>query len=256
MSIRSNLQLPKEHGSWGMFFIPLVLGLIAGGQWHGSVLLFMIAATASFLAREPFMMAWRGWRRRTESGRAPRVMLTYGVIAVIAGVPLLPRFPWLGVLGAAGAALYAWHAEVSMRGEGRSAPVELLAIATSMLTAPAAWYVSTGRIGWTAAWLWLLSFGYFASSVFYVKMRLTAARSRDVSVRENARRLCVGYHAVLAICLTVLPPILAAGYLPVIVRAFWYAFRPTAELNLKQIGWTEVVYSLIFLTAVAIGFPS
>jgi hypothetical protein len=202
------------------------------------------------------MSAWRGWRRHAGSGRAPRMTLIYGAIAVLAGVPLLPAHPWLAVLGLIGAALYVWHAEASMRGEGRSALVELLAIATSMLAAPAAYYVGAGRLDGSSVVLWLMCFGYFASSVFYVKMRLTAARVRDAAVREKARRNCIAYHLVLIACIATLPRLAAAGYLPAIARAFWYAFRPTADVNLKQVGWTEVVYSLLFLIAVAIGFSS
>lgn len=253
MSVRSSLQLPKEHGSWGMFFIPLVLGLVIGGEWQWRTALFTIAATAAFLAREPFMMAWRGWRRNAESGRAPTMVAIYGVLALVAGLPLVPMYPWLAALGAAGGALYAWHAEASMRGEGRSAGVEVLAIATSMLTAPAAYYVATGRLDGTALVLWLAVFGYFASTVFYVKMRLTSSRARSIVVKEKARRECVAVHSVVAIGILALPPLAALGYLPAIARAFWYALRPTEQVNLKQVGWTEVVYSLVFLVAAAIG---
>jgi uncharacterized membrane protein len=253
MGLRSTLYLPKEHGSWGMFFIPLLLGLIVGGEWHGGCVLFIGAATAAFLAREPFMAAWRGWRRKTDSGRATRTVAAYGTAAIALGAPLLADNPWLAALGAAGAALYVWHAEAAMRGEGRSAGVELLVIATSMLTAPAAYYVGTGRLDGLALTLWLATFGYFASTVFYVKMRLTAARARSEAVKAKARRECVAAHAALALGIAALPVIVALGYVPAIIRAGWYAARPTAEANLKQIGWTEVVLSLVFFVAAAVG---
>jgi hypothetical protein len=41
------------------------------------------------------------------------------------------------------------------------------------------------------------------------------------------------------------------GFAPVLGRAFWYAFRPATVLNLKQVGWTEVAYSIWFLAVVS-----
>ena len=39
------------------------------------------------------------------------------------------------------------------------------------------------------------------------------------------------------------------GYVPILARSFWYVARPQKKLDLKQIGWSEVVYSVIFLIA-------
>ena len=251
MSLRSTLYLPKEHGSWGMFFIPLVLGLVVGGQWTSKVTLFILAATAAFLAREPFMAAWRAWRRKTDPGPAKQAAAAYIVAATSIGGTLLAFYPWLALLGVLGGVVYCWHAEVAMRGEGRSTTAEILAIATSMLAAPAAYYVSSGRLDGTAALLWALCFGYFASAVFYVKMRLTCARPRKPTYPARTRRQCLIYHVALLIFLAALTPhvasIVLAGFLPILIRAFYYIARPTTHANLKQIGWSEVVYSLVFL---------
>ena len=256
MSLRSTLYLPKEHGAWGMFFIPLALGLAVGGQWSSRVTLFMVAAVAAFLAREPFMAAWRAWRRKTDPGRSKQAALMYIVTAGAVGASLLAFYPWLALLGALGGIVYCWHAEVAMKGEGRSTTAELLAIATSMLAAPAAYYVSSGRLDGIALLLWVLCFGYFASAVFYVKMRLTCARARKLTYPAQSRRQCLIYHVGLLVFLAALAPYVAlivlAGFVPILVRAFFYIVKPTTEANLKQIGWTEVVWSLIFLGCAAI----
>lgn len=256
MSLRSTLYLPKEHGSWGMFFIPLALGLAVGGQWFWRVALFIVAASAAFLAREPFMAAWRAWRRKTDPGLAKRTAAMYVLIAAAVGGLLLPSHPWLALLGLLGGIVYCWHAEVAMRGEGRSSTAELLAIATSMLAAPAAYYVSSGRLDGTAVLLWALCFGYFASAVFYVKMRLTFARPRGKTDPAQTRWQCLLYHLALAgfvaALLRSVSPVVLAGFLPILARAFFYVLRPSSQANLKQIGWSEVVFSLIFLAFAAI----
>ena len=253
MGIRSALYLPKEHGSWGMFFIPLALGVVAGGRWSSSVVLFVAVSFAAFLAREPFMTAWAAWRRGSVPGRSRRAAAMYIGTAVLAGAALLPAYPWLVLPAVLGGAMYCWHAEAALRGERRSATIELLAIATSMLVAPAAYYVSSGRLDETAMLLWLLCFAYFASSVFYVRMRLTWARARVTAAA--ARRHCLIYHVILTAVLAGLTlhlsPVVLAGFVPILARAFYYVARPSANLNLKQIGWTEVVYSLVFLACAA-----
>ena len=125
-----------------------------------------------------------------------------------------------------------------------------------MLAAPAAYYVSSGRLDRIALLLWALCFGYFASAVFYVKMRLTYARSRKAAHPARTRRQCLIYHVALMACLAALTPYLAlvvlAGFFPILARAFYYILKPTNEAHLKQIGWTEVVWSLIFLGCAAI----
>ena len=251
MSLRSTLYLPKEHGSWGMFFIPLVLGLAVGGDWSSKVALFIMAAAAAFLAREPFMAAWRAWRRRTDPGPAKTAAAMYILTAGSIGGTLLAFYPWLALLGVLGGFVYCWHAEVAMRGEGRSTTAELLAIATSMVAAPAAYYVSSGRVDGTAVLLWSLCFAYFASAVFYVKMRLTFARPRKATYPARTRRQSLVYHVCLVVFLAMLTPhvslIVLAGFLPILARAFYYIAKPTTQANLKQIGWSEVVYSLMFL---------
>ena len=256
MGVRSTLQLPKEHGSWGMFLIPLLLGLIAGQRFSTSSLLLVLSAAAAFLTREPFTAWWRAWRRGTDPGAARRMALLYGGASVLIGAPLLLSYPWLALLGAAGAIVFCTGAELAMRGEGRKAAPELLAIATSMLLAPAAYYVGTGRLDRTALLLWLLCFGYFGSSVFYVKMRVAAARARTPEAQAGSRRQCLLYHVALTALLALsvwqgLPVVALAAFLPILARAFYYVARPTAKLSLKQVGWTEVVYSLWFVACLS-----
>ena len=226
-----------------MFFIPLVLGFSAarGFDW-----LFLGAASAAFLAREPFMALWRSWRRHTDPALARSATFLYVAVAAMLGAPLLLQRPMLLVFGLAGALMYVWHAEAAMRGEGRSVWTELLAIATSNIGGPAAYYAVTGRLDGRAALVWYLCALYFAGTVFYVRMRLTSARARNPEVVHRARKHCLIYHAVQA-ALLLLTASAAIGFLPAQGRAWRYIVRPDPQVNLKQVGWTEVAWSLFFL---------
>jgi hypothetical protein len=259
MSVKSALQLPKEHGSWGMFYVPMVLGFAAAARWTPAIIPFVIAASAAFLTREPLMAFWRTWRRKLDSGRSGRMLAIYTAIAAAAGLPLIAHcgLTYLIPMGVAGAAMLLTNAELAMRGKGRTPVAEILAIGVSALTAPAAHYVALHRLTLDAAWLWLASFAYFTSSVFYVKMRVTAAHARKGQDPSRARFQCGLYHVLLAAAIVALagsgtmPWIAALAFAPICVRAFLHFAYPTRELNLKQVGWTEMVYSLAFMALLA-----
>jgi len=250
--------MPKEHGSWGMFFLPMLAGFLVAGHFPlPGTALFLAAAILIFLAREPFLSAWRQWRRHQPFGPAERRSLGMLALAVVLGGALLPSYPWLIVPGVLGGIVLVWQAVATMTGQGRSVPTELTAIAVSMLNAPVAAYVASGgELRWLWAGLFLLCFAYFGGTVFYVKMRVKAAHAKVPAMAESARRACAGYHGLMAILVGgsaiggLIPWLTAAVYLPAILRAFWYVTKPTKELNLKQIGWTEVVFSLLWLVGI------
>ncbi|MDZ4797010.1 MAG: YwiC-like family protein [Bryobacteraceae bacterium] len=245
--------MPKEHGSWGMFFLPLALGLIAAGQFSAHALLFVTSALLLFLAREPFLEAWRNIRRAQPISRKGRGGITLLAASVFAGVFLLPEYPALLGFGAIAAVVLTWQAEAAMTGGARTLTGELIAVSASMLNAPAAYYVATGRIDGRAGILYALALLYFTGTVFYVKMRVKTAHAKTPEAAASIRRYCISYHLFLLSAVVLLGATgrvgwaTPAGYLPAITRALWYGFRPTRTLNLKQIGWTEVVYSLVWL---------
>jgi hypothetical protein len=254
MAPAPKLALPKEHGSWGMFYIPVVLGLVAAGTWNVEATLFLIAGSALFLMREPFLTWWRLWRRGMDSRPAAGVLLIYGAVAAAAGMPLVYKLgrPLLLPQGIAVAIAMVWLAEATMRGWGRTVAAETVAVLASTSAAPAAYYAVRGNYG--QGWLfWLLAALYFVGTVLYVKMRVTAAHARTSEQAELARWTCAAYHVLAPFAAAVLglatarPWLIAAAFLPATVRALLRVALPSRDLNLKRTGWKEVVYSLVFL---------
>ncbi len=239
--------MPKEHGSWGMFFLPLALGLMGAGRMPADAYLFLAASVLLFLAREPFLEFWRLWRRGQPLTVKARRGLGLLVGAGALGAALLTRHPLLLPFAAVAGAVLVWQAQAAMRGAARSLSGELIAIAASMLNAPAAYYVASGRLDARAAVLFVSALLYFAGTVFYVKMRVKTAHAKVPAAAEGARRACIAYHLLLSAAVIPLGWLPAFGYAAPIARALYYGFRPTRELNLKQIGWTEVVMSLVWL---------
>jgi hypothetical protein len=258
--LKRNLRIPKEHGAWGMLYVPLALAVAAAGVWNVRVVWLALAVTLVFLARES-VLAW--WRARVW-GRDPdnsfRMMLLYLALAAVAGAPLVAfeRLWGLAAFGAAAAALLVWNGQQAAKREERTVPTEVLGIAGLTLTAPAAHYVALGRWEATGLWLWAASALYFTSSVFYVKLRVLTAHPKRPQELESVRRWCFFYHAGLAAAVVALAALgvasaaIVLAYAPILARAFWRLWRPARRLVLKHVGVLEIVYSVVFLVFGAI----
>ena len=189
-----------------------------------------------------------------------RLLLT--LLAAACGAPLVWvwRLKWIAALGGVALTLLVWNAAQVARREERSMFTEILGIAGLTLTAPASYYA--GSLDWTPTtmWLWLLNALYFVGSVFYVRMRVRTAYPKSAAELRGLRWVCGVYHVGLVLIVGFIPGIgasrlmLAAAYLPVILRAIWHLARRTPQLSLRRIGRLEIVYSLVFLACVVAAF--
>src|SRR5512143_3583902 len=83
---RLSIPLPKEHGSWAMFAVPLIIGFAVAAQWQWRSILLIIAALGLFLVRFPIDTLIKT-RKRPTADRAwlIRWSIAYISIAAIGG---------------------------------------------------------------------------------------------------------------------------------------------------------------------------
>ncbi|HYE75478.1 MAG TPA: hypothetical protein VEF04_19200, partial [Blastocatellia bacterium] len=121
-------------------------------------------------------------------------------------------------------------------------------------------YTASGNWDLTVLWLWALSVLYFASSVFYIKLRVLRLNPRRKERQQQVWQYSASYHVFL---LTALVSLAITGqlkifaliaFLPVLIRAFWSLNQTSTQLNLKKAGMLEMVYSIIFLIFVTLNF--
>jgi len=264
MTRRSRLKLPREHGAWAMLYVPLAVGALVAWSATIRLILLTLSVTFVFIARESLLIWWRGRSRSRQNDGALRFAVSYLAIAGVFGAPLLLIFHlyWFAPMGLAAVVLLAINAQQAVRGEDRTIGSQMIAIGGLTLTAPAAYYAARGAFDVTALGLWAVCTGYFASSVFYLKLRVSSISSRIRETRNQLWWRCALYHGGMLVSLLILAMtrrvnlFALAAFAPVLIRSFWYLTMPTRRINFRRIGWTEVAYSLLFLVFTTLTFRS
>jgi hypothetical protein len=262
MSVHAHLKLPKEHGAWAMFSVPMITGILVARSPSWPVVFLALSTTFLFIARESLVVWWRS-RQRGRSHREAQLRLAiYLGLAALFGAPLVFVARLFGLIpfGAAALVLLLINMKQAEQLEERTIIGEMLAIIGMTMTAPAVHYAARGEWQMTALWLWALSALYFMSSVFYVKLRVLTAHARSDDHRRQIRRRCALYHgfllsALVALTLTGNVNLFAViAFAPALGRAFWHVLTPASHLNLRRVGVLEIVYSLVFLAFIALSF--
>ena len=238
--------MPREHGAWGILLIPFATAVGIAGIWNLQTTLLLVSVMCFYVARTSFLKQDTRWT----------LFLLAGSAMCLAPLLGMRRLWWLAALGAAAAPL-------AFRRTGRSVAAQLVAVAGLTLTAPAAWYVATGKLDRHAWLLWGLNFLYFAGGVFYVKMHVAAAIRRKL-FKTTAERISWGatslaFYGGLALCVAglamaqLIPWLSTLAFAPVVVRATIGVGRLSSQLHIKRLGWTEVAHSIVFAVLLILG---
>lgn len=254
--------LPREHGGWFLFLVPLATGLGVSEEWNGRGLMFATAASALFLARQPLdlaLKAWRGKRTRADLPALLTWLAIYGGIAAAAGGALLlhERLWGLLPLGAAGAGLLVLQVWAAAARLARTLWSEVIGAAGLALAAPGAHYAATGSWSATTFALWTLMAIVGVGGVLYSRWRL---RRRRLAARVNSEELPpapprisvlshYGAGAALAVALAWwgwAPWAIVPLYIILLGRVAW-GTRPTArpDRTVLAIGLGEGIATIV-----------
>ena len=259
--------IPREHGAWAVLFGAFLAGIGVAGRVTLPTMFLLGGVTLLALANGPFTVLLRnpGGRPASDQRRTVGWFLVYwaSAVACFASLFVVYRMTFLLSFGMVAAPFFVLRAFLVRKGEDRSLAGELVGTAGLTLVGPTAHAVAVGAAQPTGAVLWLLLFLFFASGVFYVRMRIRdvlAKRHGKSDVRNPARRWCILYHLLL---LLVVPAIAASQVIPWLVLlafapALWRAAaglrRQDASLNLKRLGWSEVGLTAAFVALLVFSF--
>ncbi|MGA8941921.1 MAG: YwiC-like family protein [Thermoactinomyces sp.] len=226
--------LPREHGGWAMVSVPFFLGMAVGGPDWLHLPLF-IGWMLFYLAAYPFRLALMKRHDRQAYVRWSLVYCGLGMIFMLPPLVAQPSLLWAGPVLAGMLAINGWYA---YRRNERSFINDMVAILTFSIGGTASYFIGAGKLDDLALWVAALCFVYFAGSVFFVK---SVFRERK---NVTWQKVSKGYHALLAVILAILDPLLVLPFAFSTVRAFVWGGKPVSPI---KVGIIEIIGSVLFL---------
>ncbi|TRZ39998.1 hypothetical protein CEQ21_03390 [Niallia circulans] len=227
--------LPKEHGTWMMFFLPYLLGMfLSGANWLH--LFFMVGWFFVFLTSTPLLSIIRKPRYKAEM--LPWVY-KYSVIALIFVLPII----WIKPILLWGIVVISLLLGVSSHfikiRQERSLWNNLSGILIFSLGGIAAYIIGQGSLTKDAIILLIITTLYFMSSAFYVKSLIRERKNTAFKRRSHI------YHGLLLLVPFLLNiPWLVIAYVPSVCKDFLTS-RKEAIKPIK-IGIMEIINGLVF----------
>ena len=268
---RRALIVPREHGAWGLLLVPPVTGAGVALRHGGAIpplLLLLTAAVSLFWMRTP-LESWLGTsaiRAETKQERmlVGAVLIALGKVAIVALAALLwagnNRHLWL--IGAVAALALAAQALIKKAGRRFRMFFEIVGTIGLTASAPAAYYVMTGKFGHTALILWIANLIFAGNQIHYVQLRIHTARLEGLRAKLSSGWLFALGQAVMTIALTIacvgglLPPFASLAFAPLLFRGWLYFIQKPTPLEVRRLGWSElahaVAFSILFIAAVSL----
>lgn len=279
---RRSLILPREHGAWGLLLVPMVTGAgIALRETTNIVPFLLLLATALglFWLRTPVesLLGTSVMRAQTDEERdlVKLVIAGLGAATALSLVALLwaGHNPALWLIGAAAAAAFIgqallksmWRQPSPQSRDGQierprsKRSIQNLRMLSEMvgtigltLSAPAAYYVMTGKLGPTAWMLWFANLLFAGDQIHYVQFRIHTARVEGLRAKlAHGRGFAIG-QALMTAALTVaclsrlMPAVASVAFAPLLFRGWFYFVQDPKPLVVRRLGWNELTHAIAF----------
>jgi hypothetical protein len=261
--------IPREHGAWGLLLVPLFTGVVAGyapehRTW--ALLVFTVAALALFWLRTP-VESLTGTSSVTANTKAERrvALLASASFSAIA-IACLANLMWKGqnlqllLLGGVTASALLMQSVLRSLGRKTRMTAQLVGAIGLVCTAPAAYYIGTGRLTERAFVLWASNWIFAGNQIHFVQLRIHSARAATFSQKFGRGRFFLLSQPVLFASLVVasiwrlLPPLATVAFVPALVRGTLWFFRKPEPLDVRSLGWSEMKQGVVFGLLLALAF--
>lgn len=257
--------IPKEHGAWAVFFVPLLIGARLGGGFDWFALFFTLSSLGIFLSYLPAQTVLREAFDRTQDQEkllaARQWTAIYFTAGIILSLPVLViRERWLLLpIGVASMGCFLLSFFLTKR-KPKTITSDLVSVLGVTLTGLGMYYVVSGQLDRTAFVVWLLDILFFGSCVFNVHMRIRALAAKKVqwSFRDRftCGRLNLIFHVVMIAILLLLVfeqltpfPVLLA-FAPITIHAVWGTVKLANDPDFRKLGLTLLGHSAVFMMLV------
>jgi hypothetical protein len=126
--------------------------------------------------------------------------------------------------------------------------------------APAAYYVSSGRLDLNAYGLWAANWIFAENQIHFVHLRIHASRASTFREKFSqgywffVTQLIMLAAVILASHYRWLPPFAFIAFVPVLIRGLYWFFRGPSPLQIKRLGWSEMAQGILFGPLLTIDF--
>ncbi len=268
MRLRS-LVWPREHGAWGLLFVPLVTGAWLGHptvQTIVPVLLFALAALGLFCLRTPVEVRLHlSAMRAQNAGEYAVVLGSLGIYLGVSSAALIFLIVWqrahgLLLLGAAAAA--AFLAQTALKSLGRETRMnaQLTGALALTSTAAGAYYLASGSLGRMALIAWAVNWLFAVNQIHYVQLRIHTARLALPAERFAAAQGFLLGEVFTGLLLGSawragwLPGLALLAFVPALVRGVAWIFRQPQRLQIHRLGMSELTQAVLFGLALITAF--
>jgi uncharacterized membrane protein YphA (DoxX/SURF4 family) len=119
-------------------------------------------------------------------------------------------------------------------------------------SAPAAYYVITGKFGANAWMLWAANLIFASNQIHYVQLRIHSARIEGLRAKLSRGWGFAAGQLVMTVVLTVaflsglLPRVASIAFAPLLFRGWFYFIQKPAPLKVRRLGWNELAHAVTF----------
>ncbi len=258
--------ITKEHGSWAILFVPVIMGISAAQNFDHSIWILAISIFFLFMSYAPAeILLLNKLKKRNFSNKdknAKSWLIIYFSIAVILGLFAVIFFnKYLLLFFGAVASIFFLLSQIFSFKFKKNVWSDLIAMFGLTLSAPAMIYFLDGKLNQTSLLVWFFNLIFFASSAIYVhfKIKIASVKNTEKSFSEiSLGKLNLIFH-VFAISLLIFFAVkfpskifLSIAFLPMFVHALLGTFKLSGKTNFKKLGFTLLGYSIIFAMVISI----
>ena len=263
------LVIPREHGAWELLLVPLFTGVVAGYASEHRIwplLVFTVTALSLFWLRTPLesLIGTSSLTANTERERwtalIASMLLATLATACLAGLMWKGQNLQLLLLGGATALAFLIQSVLRSLGRKTRMAAQLVGAIGLVCTAPAAYYIGTGRLDKRALILWLANWIFAGNQIHFVQLRIHSARATTLSQKLAHRKFFLLAQPVLFASLVfaafwrVIPPLAIVAFFPALLRGTLWFFTKPEPLDVRRLGWSEMKQGVAFGLLLAVAF--
>ena len=261
--------IPREHGSWGMWLLPLLTGAAVGAECTEErcvlpIVWFLAAVLSAFLAYQPLevLLSLSPLRARTVAERKWIILWIVACLAIgFTSLVQLSRLERGGIIWFALVAVLCFDARwIFGRTRAFRVSKQVMGALALTSTATGAFYAATGELSRTAMFLWLAFWLFSIAQIEFVQLCIRTANAQSRWNKLLAGRVVLISHAglflaaIMASLAGFTPALLGISLVPSLIRIGLWLFKTPRKINFHRLGFSELSQSILFAALLAAVF--